>query len=225
MSAHENHGVGGATPPGDPFPRAVDIFDREAFAIRLADARRRRERILAQRAAVSQPSPLRPAVLPEAARAIGMPPGHGRPRRRLAIPTAIILAILAGAALLLWPGGATSPLLPRAFPAPALLEAPVPTRSTPAPLPGDRPAAPAPTRPQSLIAPQTGPMPALFDAAPWVPRPLARPEGLKPVPTLRRRKPIAEPPVPATGGIERLLGRMGIRPVSPRPAGQRNPRD
>ena len=220
MSANEIPAIGGPTPPGDAFPRAADIFDREAFALRLADARRRRARVLAERAAATRmpPAPLlQPAALPQMPAAAVPPPAA---RRRHWLPAMTGVAALGAALLLLRPGGPLT--LPVAGPAPVVLAAPA-TDSAGAPL-LPRGLAPARVTPApGALAPPRAEAARDSDATSWVPKPMARPDGLRRiVPPGKRRTVVTERP-PIVRGVARFLGRIGIRPVAPRPAGQRTP--
>lgn len=229
MSAKEIPVAGRPTPPGDAFPRAADIFDHEAFALRLADARRRRERVLAERAAAARTPPpapqLQPAALPRTPPAAATPPAAGRRGHWIAAAMTGV-AVLGAVLLLLRPAGPLPlglPLaLPPSGPEAVVLAAPGTDLAGAPLLPrGLAPARVAP-RPGALAQPQAEAARA-SDATSWVPKPMARPEDLRLVaPLAKRRAAVAARP-PLVRGVERFLGRMGIRPVAPRPAGQRNP--
>lgn len=233
MSAKEIPAAGGQTPPGDAFPRAADIFDREAFALRLADARRRRARVFAERAAAArahaatapllQPAalPPTPAAVPAAAPAPPVARRRGRWRAVMAGVVAFGVALL-----LLRPGGlllAGLPLaLPQSGPGPAILAAPGTEATGRPPLPRGLAPARVAARPGPLAPPLSEAQQAT-DATSWIPKPLARPDDLRRMATVRKRRAAAVTQPPVVRGVERFLGRMGIRPVAPRPAGQRNP--
>lgn len=236
MSVNENPAAGGPMTPGEPFPRAADIFDREAFALRLADARRRRAGVLAQRAAaarqprsaVSSRPPLKPAALPPAPRpSAGLPASPRRSVRRLSA-LAVGLALLGAVVLLPRPGGplslGLSLFLPQTGPSPVGLDPPEADGAGGPLLPRDLAPVRATTSPGALARPPAE-VARAFEASPWVPRPMARPEGLRRIVPVRKRPSgvAAQPPV--AQGVERFLRRIGIRQIAPRPAGQRDLRD
>ncbi|HMQ92573.1 MAG TPA: hypothetical protein PKA33_01395 [Amaricoccus sp.] len=191
------------SPTGGAAPTVAELFDPAAFAVRLAEARQRRSRVLAERNG--------PALPPQAVEA----PPSPRPLRRFHRGFALGLALGLVAASL----PAASLLRLAAAPAPApvagvAVRTPFQPGSSAAPaLPAAQLALAAPAAPAQFLG--SALTLARLDAAS---RPQPRPEGLRPAGSVTRMSTRNRPAAPSLPGlVTAILTGLATAPAEIRP--------